>query len=245
MDIILESALNEISQKIENTIPLDEQEADTLRKYPQLVDKLRKNYPEQMAKIDFGIPIFLYKMTADYIDNYVSFNADIVGNDSGMVRIKTGSYKCSYCEYTQKFLVSDDEVPLLCPQCKRRALKLNLKESDLVNFSILFVRELPENVDTQDIDEYQAFMATNWTVNYWELPPVALKVRISGYVRSRKKTKNDEFRLEFDADTIKPLEDIKSGKLSIELTDPTTGYSKAALIRRWCKEGMARMKAKP
>lgn len=216
MNTTLESVLTRISAKLEQNTPLDDDELEALRKYPVIVENLRQKNPIQMGALDFGIPILLYKMSANYVGKYVSFDADIVGNDSGMARVKIGVYNCTFCDYTQKFPINNGEIPALCPECKRRSLKFNENESELTDFSILYVRELPDNVDTQDIDDYQAFMATNWVVNYRGLPPTALSVRISGYVRARKKSRNEEMRLEFDADVIKPIEDIKSGRFTLE-----------------------------
>jgi replicative DNA helicase Mcm len=56
-------------------------------------------------------------------------------------RVKVGTYKCTYCGYVQKFRVDKDEIPELCPQCKRRSLKPDTKESQFINLQKIAVQD--------------------------------------------------------------------------------------------------------
>jgi len=83
MDTITEAIYNKVSGKFELRSVLDGEELDALRNFPDVVEELRRNYPEQMADLDFGIPVMLHKMSASYLGKYVSFDAELVGTEAG------------------------------------------------------------------------------------------------------------------------------------------------------------------
>jgi replicative DNA helicase Mcm len=56
-------------------------------------------------------------------------------------KVKIGSYKCTYCGASFKIRADKDEVPELCPQCKRRSLKQEEKESQFTNLQKIAVQD--------------------------------------------------------------------------------------------------------
>jgi replicative DNA helicase Mcm len=76
-----------------------------------------------------------------YIGKLVMLDSLIVKRSEINPKVRVGSYKCTYCGATYKLRIDRDEIPELCPQCKRRSLKQEDKESQFTNLQKLAVQD--------------------------------------------------------------------------------------------------------
>lgn len=78
---------------------------------------------------------------SSYIGKMIMLDSLIVKRSEISPKVKIGTYKCTYCGYVQKFRVDRDEIPELCPQCKRHSLKTDPKESQFINLQKIAVQD--------------------------------------------------------------------------------------------------------
>ena len=78
---------------------------------------------------------------AAYIGKMIMLDSLVVKRSEINPKVKIGIYKCTYCDYTQKFRIDKDDVPELCPQCKRRSLKADIKDSQFINLQKIAVQD--------------------------------------------------------------------------------------------------------
>ena len=76
-----------------------------------------------------------------YIGKMIMLDSLVVKRSEINPKVKVGVYKCTYCGYAQKFRVDRDDLPELCPQCKRRSLKTDAKESQFINMQKLAIQD--------------------------------------------------------------------------------------------------------
>ncbi|MEM0149434.1 MAG: minichromosome maintenance protein MCM, partial [Candidatus Micrarchaeaceae archaeon] len=76
-----------------------------------------------------------------YISKMIMLDSLIVKRSEINPKIKIGAYKCSYCGASFKVDVEKDEVPEVCPQCKRKALKQIAEESRFINLQKIAVQD--------------------------------------------------------------------------------------------------------
>ena len=205
----VETSLFEVaSTQIQQTAKLEPNVLEDLRNNKRVIDALKLKYPNEMENVNIAIPVQLCMIGASYIGKYISFVAEIVGQQVGMAKLSIVRMKCIYCGYTQKFRINEDEIPAKCPQCKRKSLKVDIKDSQYKNFTKCFVRDVPESLDSANVDEYIAMASKVFAVHYSDLPPAAFRVKICADVIVDAKT--DE--IEFISDDIRPLDDITAIK---------------------------------
>ncbi|MGI0141260.1 MAG: minichromosome maintenance protein MCM [Candidatus Micrarchaeales archaeon] len=56
-------------------------------------------------------------------------------------KVHIGVYRCSFCNSVVKILIDKDNVPDVCPQCKRRALRQINDESEFINLQRIAVQD--------------------------------------------------------------------------------------------------------
>ena len=73
-------------------------------------------------------------------------------------KVQVGFYKCTYCNATYRLRIGRDDVPELCPQCKRRSLKQDSEESQFINL---------QKISVQDPLEKLKGSAPTWQLEVW------------------------------------------------------------------------------
>ncbi len=73
---------------------------------------------------------------AAYIGKLILLDSLVVKRSEIIPRVHLGAYKCSYCDAVYKFRVDKEEVPEVCPQCKRKSLKDMPEDSKFINLRI-------------------------------------------------------------------------------------------------------------
>ncbi|MGI0100834.1 MAG: minichromosome maintenance protein MCM [Candidatus Micrarchaeaceae archaeon] len=78
---------------------------------------------------------------SSYIGKMILLDGLVVKRSEINPRVKMGMYKCTYCGYMQKIRINKDDIPEVCPQCKRRSLKPDAKESMFINLQKIAVQD--------------------------------------------------------------------------------------------------------
>jgi replicative DNA helicase Mcm len=78
---------------------------------------------------------------ARYIGKMILLDSLVVKRSEIIPRVHIGAYKCTYCGAAFKFRTDKDEVPEVCPQCKRRSLKDSPEESRFINLQKIAVQD--------------------------------------------------------------------------------------------------------
>lgn len=91
--------------------------------------------------------VFVRNLGAKFSNKHVRYDALLVGVKRGKARIKNAVYICQLCENKMNSRCDGDDAPQpqVCDSCKRRALKLEVKESELQDIVELEVQELAQN----------------------------------------------------------------------------------------------------
>jgi len=100
--------------------------------------------------VNISVPVYaplkLSEVCGRFSSKRVKFEALLVGMDNDGVVVKTGVYGCQICgaEVKSEF-TRQTQPPQVCPECKRRALNMEVEKSTFVNVAQLYVQELPAN----------------------------------------------------------------------------------------------------
>ncbi len=108
-DIIMEAAMESLKGKLSD-----------------LDLKDREPHPRFFGQT-FNTPL-VQDVGSSYIGKMIMLDSLVIKRSEINPKVKMGTYKCTYCGYLQKFRVDKDEIPELCPQCKRRSLKQDPKD---------------------------------------------------------------------------------------------------------------------
>ena len=76
-----------------------------------------------------------------YISRLIMLDSLIVKRSEIIPRIKLGTFKCNYCGTIYKIKVEKEEVPEICPQCKRRSIREVPEESKFSNLQKIAVQD--------------------------------------------------------------------------------------------------------
>lgn len=128
------------SELVENPDMILEAATQALRDKMKDIDLKDKEPHVRFSGQTFNTP-FVMDVGSSFIGKMIMLDSLIVKRSEINPKVKVGVYKCTYCGYTQKFRVDKDEVPELCPQCKRRALKPDTKESQFINLQKIAVQD--------------------------------------------------------------------------------------------------------
>jgi replicative DNA helicase Mcm len=142
-----------------------------------------------------------------YISKMINVDALVVKRSEIIPRVKIGVYKCSYCGAVYKFRSGKDEVPEVCPECKRKSLKAVEEESKFVDL---------QKIAVQDPLEKLRGNTPTWQLEVWLVDDLVNKVipgdrvDITGVLRIRKrrnmkgKLEKDLYTMYLDASSLSP-----------------------------------------
>ena len=144
---------------------------------------------------------------SSFIGKLVLLDGLIVKRSEINPKVKLGAYKCTYCSAAFKLKVDRDEIPELCPQCKRRSLKQEEKESQFTNL---------QKIAVQDPLEKLKGSTPTWQLEVWiedDLVNTVIpgdRIALTGILRirprrnSRGKLDKDLFTMFLDTVSIVP-----------------------------------------
>jgi uncharacterized protein YcgL (UPF0745 family) len=198
---------------------LKEEAKEIIKKYKANVEVLDKGYFETK----------LSKIEAFLVGKKVRFKALLVGEAVGFALERKARLVCENCgQIFGEFDLSDEknflltyarikkqklessllnvDIPRLgCGKDGKRPheLKLEFEQNDLTNLSILYVKEIPEEIEAFSDEEYQSLGSKIWKIYYLGIPKNAKRIRIEAYA-----VKNPSMNeIEFISYKIEPLED--------------------------------------
>lgn len=177
--------------------------------------ELMKSYPTILD--DIAIHLRFSEIRASHVNELVMLEAVNEGELVGKAVIEDVILKCAYCGavYSGKA----DKSPGECPQCKRRTLKR--EDSTWKDYSVIYVKELPRNIEAANEDEIKSLQSKTWRIYYNGIPPNARYVKVVAYVTVKLDKKATDGEIEFLAKSIEPLED-ESTSVAITEADHET-----------------------
>ncbi|MDE1854946.1 MAG: minichromosome maintenance protein MCM [Candidatus Micrarchaeota archaeon] len=95
---------------------------------------------------------------SDHIGKLLTLDSLIVKKSEIIPMVQVGVYKCALCGNVTKIEVERDNVPDVCPQCKRRALRQVNEESKFVNLQRIAVQD--------PLEKLRGTMPT-WQLEVW------------------------------------------------------------------------------
>ncbi|HVA82536.1 MAG TPA: hypothetical protein VNF06_00005, partial [Candidatus Aquilonibacter sp.] len=122
-------------------------------------------------------------------------------------KVNLGVFRCSFCNSVVKILIEKDNVPEICPQCRRRAMRQVNEESEFINL---------QRIAVQDPLERLKGSTPTWQLEVWladDLVNTIIpgdRVDITGIlrIRPRKTSRGKEdktlFTMFFDCVSLKP-----------------------------------------
>ncbi|MDE1804361.1 MAG: minichromosome maintenance protein MCM [Candidatus Micrarchaeota archaeon] len=155
--------------------------------------------------IDADSPM-IQDVGSQYIGNLLVLDSLVVKRSEITPKVHLGVYRCSFCGSVLKIQVDNENVPDICPQCKRRSLKQVTDESGFINL---------QRIAVQDPLERLKGSTPTWQLEVWladDLVNTILpgdRVDITGILRIRPKRnargKEDKtlFTMFFDCVSIK------------------------------------------
>jgi DNA-binding MarR family transcriptional regulator len=196
-----------------------EEAKEVVKKYEVNTEVLDKGYFETK----------LSKIEAFLVGKKVKFKALLVGEAVGFALEKKACLVCENCgENFFEFDLSDEKNFLLtyarikkqklepntlnidmprlgCGKDRKRphSFKFEFEQNDLVNLSILYVKELPEEIDAFSDEEYQSLASKTWKIYYLGIPKNVKRIQVEAYTVKNPSTNE----IEFISYNIKPLED--------------------------------------
>jgi replicative DNA helicase Mcm len=76
-----------------------------------------------------------------FIGKLILLDGLIVKRSEINPKVHVGFYVCTYCGANYRLLIDHEEVPDLCPQCKRKSLKQDAKESQFINLQKISLQD--------------------------------------------------------------------------------------------------------
>ncbi len=158
----------------------------------------------------FGIEgenLLIQELGSDQIGRMLSIDALVVKRSEITPMVKLGTFKCSFCETSIKVKIENENVPEVCPQCRRRSLKQINDESAFINLQKIAVQD--------PLEKLKGNMPT-WQLEVWLEDDIVNsvlpgdRVDLTGIIRirprktSRGKEDKSIFTMLFDAVSIKP-----------------------------------------
>lgn len=78
---------------------------------------------------------------SEHINKLLTLDSLVVKRSEIIPRVQLAKFKCTFCGSTIETKIDKDDVPEICPQCKRRALKQLNNESKFINMQRLAVQD--------------------------------------------------------------------------------------------------------
>ncbi|MEM3841111.1 MAG: minichromosome maintenance protein MCM [Candidatus Micrarchaeaceae archaeon] len=95
---------------------------------------------------------------SSYIGKMINIDSLIVKRSEIIPKVMIGVYRCSFCDAVYRIRVDKDDVPEICDQCKRKALKQVPEESQFINL---------QKIAVQDPLEKLAGSTPTWQLEVW------------------------------------------------------------------------------
>ncbi len=144
---------------------------------------------------------------SESIGKLITVDSLVVKRSEIMPKVSFATYKCMFCDTVVKERIVKDEVPEVCPQCKRKALKQVNNESEFINM---------QRIAVQDPLEKLKGSTPTWQLEVWladDLVNTVLpgdRIEITGVLRIRPRRafrgKEDKllFTVFFEANSMIP-----------------------------------------
>ncbi|MGD0729192.1 MAG: minichromosome maintenance protein MCM [Candidatus Micrarchaeaceae archaeon] len=128
------------SELINNPDPIVEAALESLKdKLSEIDIKDREPHPRFFGQT-VNTPLVM-DVGSSFIGKMILLDGLVVKRSEINPKVKMGVFKCTYCGYLQKFRIDKDEIPELCPQCKRRSLKVDSKDSLFINLQKIAIQD--------------------------------------------------------------------------------------------------------
>src|SRR5271157_1483807 len=76
-----------------------------------------------------------------FIGKLILLDGLIVKRSEINPKVYVGFYRCTYCSATYRLRIDKEEVPELCPQCKRKSMKQDSGESQFTNLQKISLQD--------------------------------------------------------------------------------------------------------
>ncbi len=125
-----------------------------------ILDAANQSLKEKLGSIKFGIyephirfynqsintPMVL-EIGSAYINKLISIDALVVKRSDIRPKIKEGIFVCTFCNNKVKANLDKEEIPKICPECKKRSLKIVPEESKFVNSQKIAIQDPLEKLN--------------------------------------------------------------------------------------------------
>ncbi len=128
------------SELIENPDPIIEAATESLKGKMGDIDLKGMDIHPRFFGQTYNMPL-VQDVGSSFIGKMVMLDSLVVKRSEINPKVKMGTYKCTFCGYSQRYRVDKDEVPEICPQCKRRSLKPDAKDSQFINLQRIAVQD--------------------------------------------------------------------------------------------------------
>ncbi len=205
----------------------DEQIEEALKREFEDWELVEIKYACDERKINvLSKPIKLSQLSANLIGRKVRFEALLIGDIVGKAIERKILVKCRKCGNTLKEIdLKNEDNFVFAHKVLLKKLRvediphdwdndcisndgvhkpfIELSNEETIDYSILFVKELPENVDVKSEEEYRKLATKVWKVYYFGIPQDIKRAKIYGYVVKNPSTNE----IEIIAYKIKPAEE--------------------------------------
>ncbi len=90
--------------------------------------------------VDLTTPL-IQEVGSEYIGKMLTLDSLVVKRSEITPKVSIGTFACTFCGTTVRVKIDKDNVPEICPQCKRRSMKQTSTESEFVNFQKIAVQD--------------------------------------------------------------------------------------------------------
>ncbi len=133
----------------------DPELAGELMDKPELIlDAANASLKDKMSDVNFGIfephvrffnqnvnmPM-VQDVGSAFIGKLIMLDSLIVKRSDISPRVRIGNYECTFCGNRVPVMLEKEDPPEICPQCKRRSMKLIEEESQFVNLQKIAVQD--------------------------------------------------------------------------------------------------------
>lgn len=94
----------------------------------------------RFAGVDITTPL-IQEIGSEYIGRMLTLDSLVVKRTEITPKVSIGTFQCAFCGTTVKVRVEKDNIPEICPQCKRRSMKQTDTDSSFVNFQRIAVQD--------------------------------------------------------------------------------------------------------
>jgi replicative DNA helicase Mcm len=145
-------------------------------------DALDKQVYARFYGVDNTSMPLIQDVGSDFIGKLMTLDCLIVKRSEIIPKVHMGVFKCTLCAAVVKLEVDKDNVPEVCPSCKRRALKQVNEESEFINL---------QRIAVQDPLERLRGSTPTWQLEVWMMDDMVNcampgdRVDITGILRIR------------------------------------------------------------